>query len=651
MKCFFLPIATILALMLLHSPAEAQSKEIIVVDGAKYYEHIVQRDETIHSIATLYDISRKEITKNNRIALLGLRLGQPLLIPVQGNIVLKPSSDVQFIEHTVVKDETAFGLSRKYEIEVEELYKYNPTAREGLRIGAVLRIPQTTQKTSGYFVKEDDKYYYHKVAKNQSLTSIALNYNTDIKKVRTANPNLTDTPKEGTIVKIPKPEQIKVDEAEINISDKHDDSISQDPLFDYNMGLACDTFMYAKHRTTMKVALLLPFFLDINEKMGFGVDLKAQNPFYKNSEIFIEFYEGFILALDTLRKAGLNVKLFLYDTSRDSTTIDQLLKNPEMQQLDLIIGPVYPPNIEVVARFARQNQIPMVSPLLPFTKESEKNIVSSFLAQNPDLLYDNPFLFQVNPSVSFEVEQICNHLSNFPGRRFVLVHGGYTDRDDSLRNENLAQLYKNNLFQAFADKNDSGNFEFREVFVRNSKYWIVKDSLTKDTMNIIIIPSSNEAFISGISSMLIKFKSYYDARIVGMPSWERFQNLETEYLHTLKLQYQSYTYINYERSEVAAFVDHYREVYYTEPTRLSFQGYDIGFYFGNALMKFGKNLWKCLPHSCPIPGSEGLGTGFNFKRVNNFGGSENRSIYIIEYDTQYNQFRTDIKKDQAEGNN
>ncbi len=56
------------------------------------------------------------------------------------------------------------------------------------------------------------------------------------------------------------------------------------------------------------------------------------------------------------------------------------------------------------------------------------------------------------------------------------------------------------------------------------------------------------------------------------------------------------SYIDYQRPEVKAFVLKYRDRYKTEPMEYAFDGFDIGYYFLSALMRYGKDFHQCIPY-------------------------------------------------------
>ena len=67
----------------------------------------------------------------------------------------------------------------------------------------------------------------------------------------------------------------------------------------------------------VKVALLLPFYLDLNDSLKFNSN--NNKIIYPKSKVALDFYFGFQLALDSLTKLGYNIDLMLIDIPNDST--------------------------------------------------------------------------------------------------------------------------------------------------------------------------------------------------------------------------------------------------------------------------------------------------------------------------------------------
>jgi len=98
------------------------------------------------------------------------------------------------------------------------------------------------------------------------------------------------------------------------------------------------------------------------------------------------------------------------------------------------------------------------------------------------------------------------------------------------------------------------------------------------------------------------------------------------------------TFPDYNNDFVKHFVRSYRHLYNTEPSPFSMQGYDVAFYFINALKTYGKNFAPCLSNYKPqLTQSE-----FNFVKADQNSGYENTTTYIIEYTRDLDVIKADF---------
>ena len=129
-------------------------------------------------------------------------------------------SGQQFYLHLVQKGQTLYSISKVYNISYEEIFQYNPEVKEGLGMGAVLRIPVNAKTESASYNAEtvdsirvqfvalpnDDKldYLLHIVQPKETLFSLSKEYQTEIAQIKRLNPELGDYPKVGQVLKMPK---------------------------------------------------------------------------------------------------------------------------------------------------------------------------------------------------------------------------------------------------------------------------------------------------------------------------------------------------------------------------------------------------------------------------------------------------------------
>lgn len=115
----------------------------VINEGVKAGErgnnlYIVQPKETLYGISKKFEISTEELIAANPQLTDGLKIGMQLAIPKPDN--LEEDETVEYELHTVVKDNTLYNLSKKYEVSETELMDLNPTLKEGLKLGMILKI-------------------------------------------------------------------------------------------------------------------------------------------------------------------------------------------------------------------------------------------------------------------------------------------------------------------------------------------------------------------------------------------------------------------------------------------------------------------------------------------------------------------------------
>lgn len=114
----------------------------VINEGVKTGEsndlYVVKPKETLYGISKKFNTSTEELIAANPQLTDGLKIGMQLTIPKSIN--LEGDEANQYVLHTVVKDNTLYNLSKKYEVSEAELMALNPALTDGLKLGMVLKI-------------------------------------------------------------------------------------------------------------------------------------------------------------------------------------------------------------------------------------------------------------------------------------------------------------------------------------------------------------------------------------------------------------------------------------------------------------------------------------------------------------------------------
>lgn len=164
---------------------EADSVGVEYQQGRRFVKYQVEKGETLFSISKKYNLKMEEVIKFNPAAEKGLQVGQVLLIPMEEVKGLGAGEKM----HQVKESETLFSISRQYDIKVKDLRKRNNLDNNQIALGQMLVIPVEEKEKKGsdeaaVLTREGDAIY-HEVQDGETLYSISRKYAvsvTDIQK-------------------------------------------------------------------------------------------------------------------------------------------------------------------------------------------------------------------------------------------------------------------------------------------------------------------------------------------------------------------------------------------------------------------------------------------------------------------------------------
>ena len=166
---------------------------------------------------------------------------------------------------------------------------------------------------------------------------------------------------------------------------------------------AADSITAAPQRKVIELALLLPF-------------ESRQIKRSVNADRMMEFYEGALLALRDLQNDSTLYRLRVYDTERSERRVNALCDSTELDSVQGILGPVYPIQIEIVAKWCEKHQVPL---MLPFSDEMD--------------LQGHPYIYQFNSPDKDEAKALAQWIANREDRHCVFVETRESDLAPSIR--------------------------------------------------------------------------------------------------------------------------------------------------------------------------------------------------------------------------
>ena len=583
-----------------------KSQDVVVVLGRKYYVHKVKQGETIYSLGLAYEVPQEDILLINKEIVEDLEAGSVLRIPIKDDdYVPAPINKISFTEHTVAKKESLYSIAKKYGTTQDKIIKYNPQIENGIEKGMVLKIPLKVQEA---IEASDDYFTYHQIRNGDNLQIIAIQYGITVNEIKEFNDNANNLIV-GEILAIPTQTLSEEQKAILKFNQNLDPNfINIDPnYFEDTDCLPCTEFAY--HDTmTFKIAIALPLFININYSKSYDALANPDNAhYYDNTKIFYDYLQGTLLAINKLRKEGMNLKLFFYDTRGDSTTTAHIFNKYEMSKMDLIFGPVYSKNYDIIDDFTKKHHINVVSPL-----SNRASIINS-----------NPYIYKIVPSFDNITKYTARHviLSEDTCQISVISNG-------TAGQIALADTFKNELILLSDNPN---SLDFRKITF--SKFVTpYANNLNKNKHNIVFITSTNEVEVSAILNNLnsLVTANLYRITVYAMPTISSFTKLQSEWISNLNIHYASTTHKKIDDWNIKELNQIYHRKFGSSPSTYAYTGYDATYYFVSALKQYGKYFQFCLGDNDEFM-QKGVFMRFNFSRCNSHGGFENEGLFMLYY--------------------
>ncbi|MEL5892521.1 LysM peptidoglycan-binding domain-containing protein [Bacteroides sp. GD17] len=590
-------INRIICLLLL---ACACSLGAVAQENQSYFLHTIEKGQSLYSIASMYGVSQSDIVKLNPGSDEKIYIGRTLRIPRSAANVQKETY------HTIEAGETLYRLTVKYNVSAKAICDANPgLSAENFRIGQVIRIPSTAEAgtatpeaTSNTPVVssnipgpvESRCRDMHKVKRKETVFSISREYGISEAELIAANPELKgeDKIKKGTFLCIPYPKA----QAE---------QTTQSQLPPTDSELFRENRKETERFSTIKAAIILPF-LD-------GVS--------KDESAMVEYYEGLLMAVDSLKRTGTSIDLYAYNSGPERSSLNSILGKSEMKDMDIIFGPLYQQHIKPLAEFAKKNDIRLV---IPFT--SKDNTV-----------FQNPAVYQINTPQSYLYSEVYDHfVRQFPNANVIFIEASQGSKDKAEFIKGLKDELRNRSIPMKTLKEDVA-VESLKTVLRNDRENIFIPTSGSDLTLIKILPQL---------TLLVREQPESRIHLFGYPEWQTYTKDHLEAFFELDTYFYSSFYTNNLLPAAINFTKNYRRWYGKDMDerypKFGMLGFDTGYFFLKGLSRYGSEFENNFQRLDLIP----IQTGFKFQRVNNWGGFINKKVFFVHFTKNYELVKLDF---------
>ena len=585
----------------------AQKTEIV--------SHTVTQGQTLYSISKLYNTTVEEIIKFNPGSAEKLSIGQKLIIPSNSNAKPEAKEKRNGKTHTIQKGETLYRLSKMYNVTTDELCAANPgLSINNFRTGEVIIIPTKEQIKEDETIKldapqkEQEKLPVivgtHKVQRKENIKGICEMYNITQEDLIKVNPILKEQKlKRKMELNIPEP-SIKEKPILTEIVQENKEEIEKA----IPKGINDDK--------VLNVAVILSFLLD------------SYAP--KEQSRMVEYYQGFLMAVEELKHEGYSFIINTYDAGQKSQSLDSLLTSGAFDNVELIFGASYPKHNKELAKFAKEREIPLV---IPFSNKKDEAL-------------NNPTIYVANGIQSFILPEISSSfVKTFPNANVIFVEDTTESNKREFVKSLTSELVKHNIPYTTVQMPQISNEEvvletFSNIYQDDKEFIVIPTSSSATTLNTLL-PSLLHA--KGIDSLNVtKFKLF------GYPEWQIHAKDTRELMYEVDTYFYATFYSHYALPRVAEFQDEFirwydRDIQNIYP-RYGMLGYDTGYFFLLAASLYGNRMYENINQTPFNP----VQSDFKFERISDKDGFINKKFFFIHFSPEYYIDKIDFDKEVEE---
>src|SRR5690606_1204230 len=347
----------------------------VSLNAQKYETHAVKQGETLESIAKHYRVTPYSILSLNPEVKDGVKANTILIVPLaeQEAATTGPGEQVQpgevtrFITHKVRRKETLYGISKQYNVSVEDIKRYNKELySQQLDNNQKIRIPvyASTGVVSGELDRSDLLPYI--VSPKEGPWRIAYEHGITVDSLKVLNPGMQEVLSPGDTLWVPfvagnekTPVQIEqynyytvlpkegFYRLKVKLGVTQEEIESLNPEVKEGGLKAGMVLKLPKERTGEMVVsngeLVEPFSLLDSLNYNQTTNLSMILPFklntlnfedLSNSEhkitndrllsIALDFYTGALMAVDSAKQLGLTINMNVFDSQANASIVNQI---------------------------------------------------------------------------------------------------------------------------------------------------------------------------------------------------------------------------------------------------------------------------------------------------------------------------------------
>jgi len=527
--------------------------------------YIVIAKDTKYSLSKKFDITIEELEKwNPFIVRDGLQEGQVLIVknPVFEEKKEEKKGNVEVKRYTIQPKDTKFSVAKRFGLTIDELEALNPEIKESFPEGLEIIVSNLKEN------RNNSEYQQYTILNKETLYGVSKKFNVSQMEILKLNPELKEGFKEGLVINIPN------NTLEVNV----------DKIDKLKLVPAKNT------REEKTLVMFLPFNIPLIE----SDTTKTKGEYLKNDRFLnmtLDFYAGALIAIDSVKKLGYPVKVKIYDSEsiKSTNSIPSIIAKNDFSNVDAIIGPFMDNQVEQASKILEKYNIPIVSPL------SNRN--------------GKPFqnVYYAMPSEILQREMLFNYFKKNNGNVLAIFSSKKVSNKETL----LAQ------------------FPDLKVVPLGEKGGVTAESISTlldpTRKNFVILDTENRGMVLNATSILKKLLPKFDIQLVVFELYEAldFEDIPIKTLTDLKMLFPSVTKST-DNGYYKSFQEKFKKVNNINPNQFATRGFDVTLDTVLRMYQEGGFVNSTVELS-----SEQLESKFSYRKIEE--GNYNTGLYILQY--------------------
>lgn len=315
----------------------------------------------------------------------------------------------------------------------------------------------------------------------------------------------------------------------------------------------------------VKVAVFIPMYADgVFDTISYTSD-KPSLP--KTVLPGLEFYNGVMMAIDSLNQDKTRAEISIYDTKQTRQSLIELMTKPELNNTGLMIAAIT--NTKELKLFSDQalsKGIPLISATYP-------NYVG--VSQNPNFVL-------LNSSFPAHLQGLYRHMQQYYSSNTIIA----------VIKKGPTEDYVKKYFTEINKTAGSVPLKIKWVYIDANKIDAVNltPSLDSTKNNVVFVASPQESFGLDVVKKLSSYESYKTTAI-GMPTWDAMKDLDKPECKNVDIVFSTpFLYYSQNLNLSAAINKRYKERYYSRPSDMVFKGFEVTYHFTKLLEKHKDSL-------------------------------------------------------------